>query len=144
MVDSLQSFTTAAATEVTLTDEDVFLCTGSQTLHFTLLFHYSVSVLIFTVEADLDRVIDTFLQYLSWRQPIKLQEACLSVFRWLMDSDLVWFSLNELSSPVPYEPPHPHLLRVKLTGSDKPRNQFTDNILKFLQEEDATYSALYI
>ncbi|KAK2886169.1 hypothetical protein Q8A67_017006 [Cirrhinus molitorella] len=91
------------------------------------------------MEADLDRVIDACLPYLSCRQPIKLQEACLSVFRSLMDldTDLCWFSLNELCCPVTYEPPHPHLLPVTLTGSDKPRNHFTDNVLKLLQEFDA-------
>ncbi|KAI2649424.1 hypothetical protein H4Q32_015376 [Labeo rohita] len=90
------------------------------------------------MEADLDRVIDACLPYLSCRQPIKLQEACLSVFRSLMDldADLCWFSLNELCCPVMYEPPHPDLLPVTLTGSDKPRNQFTDNVLKLLQEFD--------
>ncbi|RXN34284.1 TELO2-interacting 1-like protein [Labeo rohita] len=93
---------------------------------------------VFAVEADLDRVIDACLPYLSCRQPIKLQEACLSVFRSLMDldADLCWFSLNELCCPVMYEPPHPDLLPVTLTGSDKPRNQFTDNVLKLLQEFD--------
>ncbi|XP_026056024.1 TELO2-interacting protein 1 homolog isoform X2 [Carassius auratus] len=92
------------------------------------------------MEADLDRVIDACLLYLSCRQPMRLQEACLSVFRSLMDldSDLVWFSLNELCCPVPYEPPHPHLLPVTLSGSHKPRNQFTDNVLTLLQESDAT------
>ncbi|XP_016423587.1 TELO2-interacting protein 1 homolog [Sinocyclocheilus rhinocerous] len=91
------------------------------------------------MEADLDRVIDACLLYLSCRQPIKLQEACLSVFRSLMDldCDLCWFSLNELCCPVTYLPPPPHLLAVTLTGSDKPRNQFTDNILTLLQESDA-------
>ncbi|XP_016349594.1 TELO2-interacting protein 1 homolog [Sinocyclocheilus anshuiensis] len=86
------------------------------------------------MEADLDRVIDACLLYLSCRQPIKLQEACLSVFRSLMDldCDLCWFSLNELCCPVTYQPPHPHLLPATLTGSDKPRNQFTDNILTLL------------
>ncbi|RXN34285.1 TELO2-interacting 1-like protein [Labeo rohita] len=90
------------------------------------------------MEADLDRVIDACLPYLSCRQPIKLQEACLSVFCSLMDldADLCWFSLNELCCPVAYEPPHPDLLPVTLTGSDKPRNQFTDNVLKLLQEFD--------
>uniref|UniRef100_A0A672NCW7 TELO2 interacting protein 1 n=1 Tax=Sinocyclocheilus grahami TaxID=75366 RepID=A0A672NCW7_SINGR len=92
---------------------------------------------VFAVEADLDRVIDACLLYLSCRQPIKLQEACLSVFRSLMDldCDLCWFSLNELCCPVTYQPPPPHLLPVTLTGSDK--NQFTDNILTLLQESDA-------
>ncbi len=54
-----------------------------------------------------------------------------------LDSDLCWFSLNELFGPVVYEPSHPHLLPVTLTGSDKPRNQFTDNVLTLLQEFDA-------
>ncbi|XP_067301617.1 TELO2-interacting protein 1 homolog [Pseudorasbora parva] len=91
------------------------------------------------MEADLDRVIDACLPYLSCRQPIKLQEACLGVFRSLMelDADMCWFTLNELFCPVAYEPPHPQLLPVKLSGSDKPRNQFTDNVLKLLQEFDS-------
>lgn len=91
------------------------------------------------MEADLDRVSDACLPYLSCRQPIKLQEACLSVFRSLMelDADMCWFTLNELFCPVAYEPPHPQLLPVTLSGSDKPRNQFTDNVLKLLQEFDS-------
>ncbi|XP_051946945.1 TELO2-interacting protein 1 homolog [Xyrauchen texanus] len=87
-------------------------------------------------EADLDRIFDACLPYLSCRQPIKLQEACLSVFRHLMklDADACWFTLNELFCPVVYEPPHPLLLPVTLSGSDKPRNEFTDNVLKLLQQ----------
>nr|XP_055043947.1 TELO2-interacting protein 1 homolog [Misgurnus anguillicaudatus] len=90
-------------------------------------------------EADLDRISDACLPYLSCRQPIKLQEACLSVFRHLMDvdSDSCWFTLNEIFCPVSYEPPHPHLLPVMLSGSDKPRNEFTDNILKLLKGFDS-------
>ncbi|XDV46511.1 hypothetical protein PO909_014397 [Leuciscus waleckii] len=88
------------------------------------------------MEADLDRVCEACLLYLSCRQPIKLQEACLSVFRSLMDldADMCWFTLNELFCPVTYEPPHPQLLPVTLSGSDKPRDQFTDNVLRLLQE----------
>lgn len=61
-----------------------------------------------------------------------------SVFRHLMelDADSFWFALNEIFCPVSYEPPHPHLRPVTLSGSDKPRNEFTDNILKLLQEFD--------
>lgn len=90
------------------------------------------------MEADLDRISDACLPYLSCRQPIKLQEACLSVFRHLMelDADSCWFTLNEIFCPVSYEPTHPHLLPVTLSGSDKPRNEFTDNILILLQEFD--------
>ncbi|XP_067226920.1 TELO2-interacting protein 1 homolog [Chanodichthys erythropterus] len=91
------------------------------------------------MEADLDRISDACLPYLSCRQPIKLQEACLSVFRSLMelDADMCWFTLNELFCPVTYEPPHPQLRPVTLSGSDKPRNEFTDNVLKLLQEFDS-------
>lgn len=62
-----------------------------------------------------------------------------SVFRSLMelDADMCWFTLNELFCPVTYEPPHPQLRPVTLSGSDKPRNEFTDNVLKLLQEFDS-------
>ncbi|KAG1926751.1 TELO2-interacting protein 1 homolog isoform X2 [Pimephales promelas] len=91
------------------------------------------------MEEDLDRVCEACLPYLSCRQPIKLQEACLGVFRSLMDldADMCWFTLNEMFCPVTYEPPHPQLLPVTLSGSDKPRDQFTDNVLKLLEEFDS-------
>ncbi|XP_698602.6 TELO2-interacting protein 1 homolog [Danio rerio] len=98
----------------------------------------SLCVKLDLMDADLDHVLDACVPYLSCRQPIRLQEACLSVFRSLMDldSDLCWFILNQLYCPVVYDPPHPLLLPVKLSGANKPRNQFTDNILKLLQELD--------
>ncbi|XP_057219409.1 TELO2-interacting protein 1 homolog [Triplophysa rosa] len=90
------------------------------------------------MEADMDRITEACFPYLSCRQPIKLQEACLSVFRHLMelDADSCWLTLNEIFCPVSYEPPHPHLLPVTLSGSHKPRNEFTDNILELLREFD--------
>uniref|UniRef100_A0A8C1NG35 TELO2 interacting protein 1 n=1 Tax=Cyprinus carpio TaxID=7962 RepID=A0A8C1NG35_CYPCA len=129
--------------EVSARSEPVYTHTLAYKLQLAVLQGLGpLCVKLHLMEADLDRVIDTCLQCLSCRQPIKLQEACLSVFRSLMDldCDLCWFSLNELCCPVTYEPPHPHLLPVTLTGSVTPTNQFTDNILTLLQEfeEDAT------
>uniref|UniRef100_A0A3Q4IBR6 TELO2 interacting protein 1 n=1 Tax=Neolamprologus brichardi TaxID=32507 RepID=A0A3Q4IBR6_NEOBR len=67
-------------------------------------------------EADLDVVCEACLPYLSSRQPIRLQEACLSVFRHLIqvDPDTFWFTLNELHCPSSYIPHHPDLLPVQL------------------------------
>uniref|UniRef100_A0A3P9D3P8 TELO2 interacting protein 1 n=1 Tax=Maylandia zebra TaxID=106582 RepID=A0A3P9D3P8_9CICH len=67
-------------------------------------------------EADLDVVCEACLPYLSSRQPIRLQEACLNVFRHLIqvDPDTFWFTLNELHCPSSYIPHHPDLLPVQL------------------------------
>ncbi|CAB1419226.1 unnamed protein product [Pleuronectes platessa] len=93
--------------------------------------------LIRKAEADLDAVTDACLPYLSCRQPIRLQEACLSVFRHLIqvDPDSFWFTLNELHCPSSYTPPHPDLLPIKLSGMDRPRDEYSDNVLKLLREE---------
>ncbi|KAM8830317.1 TELO2-interacting protein 1 homolog [Synchiropus picturatus] len=88
-------------------------------------------------ELELEQVCETCLPYLSCRQPAGLQEACLSVFRILarLDPDLVWFILNELHCPTSYEPPHPDLLPVLLSGAGRPRDEFSDNVVKLLSEE---------
>ncbi|XP_060931488.1 TELO2-interacting protein 1 homolog [Limanda limanda] len=88
-------------------------------------------------EADLDAVCEACVPYLSCRQPIRLQEACLSVFRHLIqvDPDTFWFTLNELHCPSSYTPPHPDLLPIKLSGMDRPRDEYSDNVLKLLKEE---------
>ncbi|XP_071767251.2 TELO2-interacting protein 1 homolog [Centroberyx gerrardi] len=88
-------------------------------------------------EADLDAVCEACLPYLSCRQPIKLQEACLSVFRHLIqaDPDAFWFTLNELHCPFSYAPPHPDLRPVHLSGIGRPRDERSDNVLKLLREE---------
>ncbi|XP_003963042.2 TELO2-interacting protein 1 homolog [Takifugu rubripes] len=88
-------------------------------------------------EKDLDVVCDTCLLYLSCRQPIRLQEASMSVFRHLIqvDPDSVWFTLAELHCPSPYVPPHPELHPVKLSGMGRPRDEYSDNVLKLLREE---------
>ncbi|KAM9752988.1 TELO2-interacting protein 1 homolog [Menidia menidia] len=88
-------------------------------------------------EADLDAVCEACLPYLSCRQPVRLQEACLSVFRHLIqvDPDTFWFTLNELHCPFPYIPPHPDLLPIQLNGMGKPRDEYSDNVLKLLREE---------
>uniref|UniRef100_A0A672J376 TELO2-interacting protein 1 homolog n=1 Tax=Salarias fasciatus TaxID=181472 RepID=A0A672J376_SALFA len=88
-------------------------------------------------EADLDAVCEACLPYLSCRQPVRLQEACLSVFRRLIqvDPDALWFALNEVHCPHPYSPPHPDLLPVRLGGMGRPRDQYSDNVLKLLREE---------
>uniref|UniRef100_A0A669E5F1 TELO2-interacting protein 1 homolog n=1 Tax=Oreochromis niloticus TaxID=8128 RepID=A0A669E5F1_ORENI len=88
-------------------------------------------------EADLDAVCEACLPYLSSRQPIRLQEACLSVFRHLIqvDPDTFWFTLNELHCPSSYIPHHPDLLPVQLNGMGRPRDEFSDNVFKLLKEE---------
>ncbi|GLD45668.1 TELO2-interacting protein 1 homolog isoform X1 [Lates japonicus] len=88
-------------------------------------------------EADLDAVCEACLPYLSCRQPIRLQEACLSVFRHLIqvDPDTLWFTLNELHCPSSYIPPHPDLQPVQLSGMGRPRDEYSDNVLKLLKEE---------
>ncbi|XP_070765827.1 TELO2-interacting protein 1 homolog [Enoplosus armatus] len=93
-------------------------------------------------EADLDAVCEASLPYLSCRQPIRLQEAGLSVFRHLIqvDPDAFWFTLNELHCPASYVPPHPDLQPVQLSGMGRPRDEYSDNVLKLLREEFETAS----
>ncbi|KAM9341814.1 TELO2-interacting protein 1 homolog [Pholidichthys leucotaenia] len=88
-------------------------------------------------EADLESVCEACLPYLSCRQPIRLQDACLSVFRHLIqvDPDAFWFTLNELHCPSSHAPPHPDLPPVWLSGMSRPRDQYSDNVLKLLREE---------
>lgn len=88
------------------------------------------------VDSDLDRISESCLPYLSCRQPIRLQEAGLSVFRHLMqlDPDSCWFTLSELCCPVAYEPPHMLLSPVKLSGMGRARNEYTHNVFTLLQE----------
>uniref|UniRef100_A0A3P9K4J8 TELO2-interacting protein 1 homolog n=1 Tax=Oryzias latipes TaxID=8090 RepID=A0A3P9K4J8_ORYLA len=88
-------------------------------------------------EADLDAVCEACLPYLSCRQPIRLQEAGLSVFQHLIqvDPDTFWFTLNELYCPSPYTPPHPDLHPIQLSGMGRPRDEFSDNVLKLLTGE---------
>ncbi|XP_072552810.1 TELO2-interacting protein 1 homolog [Salminus brasiliensis] len=88
------------------------------------------------VDSDLDHISEACLPYLSCRQPIRLQEACLSVFQHLLqvDPDACWFTLSEVCCPVAHEPPHTHLFPVRLSGMGRPRNEYTDNALKLLHE----------
>ncbi|KAI1892305.1 hypothetical protein AGOR_G00131970 [Albula goreensis] len=88
------------------------------------------------VDADLDSVTEACLPYLSSRQPVKLQEACISVFQHLIqvDPDAVWFTLSELHCPGLYQPPHPGLGPMLLTGTAEPRTEYTDNVVKLLEE----------
>uniref|UniRef100_A0A1A8IVG9 TELO2-interacting protein 1 homolog n=2 Tax=Nothobranchius TaxID=28779 RepID=A0A1A8IVG9_NOTKU len=88
-------------------------------------------------EADLDAVCEACLPYLSCRQPVRLQEACLSVFQHLIqvDPDTFWFTLNELHCPCSYTPPHPDLPPIQLSGMGRPRDEYSDNVLKLLREE---------
>uniref|UniRef100_A0A3B4ALX8 Uncharacterized protein n=1 Tax=Periophthalmus magnuspinnatus TaxID=409849 RepID=A0A3B4ALX8_9GOBI len=82
-------------------------------------------------EEDLDKVCEACLLYLSCRQPARLQEACLSVFRHLIqvDPDTFWFVLNELHCPSDFSPPHPDLRPVRLSGMGRPRDEYTDNVM---------------
>ncbi|XP_038579303.1 TELO2-interacting protein 1 homolog isoform X1 [Micropterus salmoides] len=88
-------------------------------------------------EADLDTVCEASLPYLSCRQPIRLQEASLSVFRHLIqvDPDAFWFTLNELHCPFSYIPPDSDLQPVQMNGMGRPRDEYSDNVLKLLREE---------
>ncbi|KAM4609805.1 TELO2-interacting protein 1 homolog [Polymixia lowei] len=97
----------------------------------------SLSMRLDLGEADLDAVCEACLPYLSCRQPIKLQEACMSVFRHLIqvDPDAFWFTLCELHCPCSYAPPHPDLQPVRLSGIGRPRDEYTDNVVKLLKEE---------
>ncbi|XP_038866747.1 TELO2-interacting protein 1 homolog [Salvelinus namaycush] len=87
-------------------------------------------------DSDMDAVTESCLPYLSCRQPPKLQEACLSVFLRLIevDPDAFWLTLNELYCPCSYNPPHPDLQPVELSGMGLPRNEYTDNVLKLLED----------
>ncbi|KAM7410883.1 hypothetical protein PAMA_021041 [Pampus argenteus] len=93
-------------------------------------------------EAELEAVCEACLPYLSCRQPIRLQEACLSVFRHLIqvDPDAYWFTLNELHCPSSYVPPHPDLQPVQLNGMGRPRDEYSDNVLKLLREEFGSFA----
>ncbi|XP_043984454.1 TELO2-interacting protein 1 homolog [Gambusia affinis] len=94
-------------------------------------------------EVDLDVVSEACLPYLSCRQPIRLQEACLSVFRHLiqLDPDSFWFTLNQIHCPSSYmSPPHPDLQPLQLGGTGRPRDEYSDNVLKLLREEFASDS----
>ncbi|KAL8179855.1 UNVERIFIED_CONTAM: hypothetical protein K2H54_073612 [Gekko kuhli] len=87
-------------------------------------------------ESDLHQVAEACLPYLSAKQPVKLQAAAHSVFLHLMqmDPDAVWLFLGEFWCPRAYEPPHPSLRPVRLSGMGKTRNEFTDNVQRLLDE----------
>uniref|UniRef100_A0A3B4ALZ5 Uncharacterized protein n=1 Tax=Periophthalmus magnuspinnatus TaxID=409849 RepID=A0A3B4ALZ5_9GOBI len=95
-------------------------------------------------EEDLDKVCEACLLYLSCRQPARLQEACLSVFRHLIqvDPDTFWFVLNELHCPSDFSPPHPDLRPVRLSGMGRPRDEYTDNVMILLREEFDSQTAM--
>lgn len=52
-----------------------------------------------------------------------------------MNPDTLWFTLNELHCPSSYVPPHPHLQPVKLSGMRRPRDDYSDNVLKLLRDD---------
>ncbi|XP_078092533.1 TELO2-interacting protein 1 homolog [Mustelus asterias] len=87
-------------------------------------------------ETDLVMVASTCLPYLSSRQPLKLQDAACSVFHLLneADPDATWLTLSEVYCPDAYNPPHPSLSSIQLTGMGKQRNAFTDNVSRLLKE----------
>lgn len=59
-----------------------------------------------------------------------------SVFRHLIqvEPDSFWFALNELHCPSSYAPPHPDLQPVELSGMGRPRDEYSDNVLRLLRE----------
>ena len=72
--------------------------------------------------------------FLSSLSPLLLR----SVFRQLtqVDPDALWLTLNELHCPHSYTPPHPDLQPVVLSGQGSARDEFTDNVLRLLEEFD--------
>ncbi|KAG8002894.1 TELO2-interacting protein 1-like protein [Nibea albiflora] len=104
---------------------------------YTHTLAYKLQLAVLQAEADLDAVCEACLPYLSCRQPIRLQEASQSVFRHLIqvDPDAFWFTLSELHCPSSYIPPHPDLHPVQLSGMGRPRDEYSDNVLKLLREE---------
>lgn len=69
---------------------------------------------------------------------LRLASSPRSVFRHLIqvDPDAFWFTLNEVHCPWPYRPPHPDLPPVRLSGMGRQRDEFSDNVLKLLSEEE--------
>ncbi|XP_069508490.1 TELO2-interacting protein 1 homolog [Ambystoma mexicanum] len=86
-------------------------------------------------ESDMHQVANVCMNYLSARQPARLQEASRSAFLSLIrvDPDAVWLVLNEVHCPVSYEPPHESLHVVTLQGMGKKRDEFTDNVQLLLE-----------
>lgn len=107
----------------------------------------SVSMWCFECECLLELHSRTFLvlkasgQNLSRTFSAELTHVPLffpfSVFRHLilLDPDTFWFTLNELHCPSSYIPPHPDLQPVRLSGMGRPRDEYSDNVLKLLKEE---------
>lgn len=65
-----------------------------------------------------------------------LSSCFCSVFLCLMavDPDAIWFFLCNVWCPRNPEAPHPCLRPVKLAGSEKTRNEFTDNVQSLLDQ----------
>ncbi|XP_061841525.2 TELO2-interacting protein 1 homolog isoform X2 [Nerophis lumbriciformis] len=86
-------------------------------------------------EADLHAVSEACLPYLSCRQPVRLQQACLRCFQKMIqvDPDTLWLTLTELHCYLPH-PPHPHLHPLQLRGMGRPRDEYSDNVLHLLRE----------
>lgn len=69
-------------------------------------------------------------------QPFSLFLPFCSVFLRLMelDPDAIWFFLSNVWCPRNLEAPHPSLHPAKLAGSEKTRNEFTDNVQSLLDQ----------
>lgn len=82
-------------------------------------------------DSDLLEVIDSCTLYLSARQPKALQEAAIRTLLSLsqLDPDIVWLHLCEWQSP----PEVPHSSLVPLSWTDKPHDEYTQNICNLLQ-----------
>ncbi|XP_061745264.1 TELO2-interacting protein 1 homolog isoform X2 [Nerophis ophidion] len=87
-------------------------------------------------EADVHAVSEACLPYLSCRQPVTLQQACLRCFQKMIqvDPDTLWLTLTELHCDLPL-PPHPHLPPLQLWGRGRPRDEYSDNVLHLLRED---------
>ncbi|XP_039592020.1 TELO2-interacting protein 1 homolog isoform X2 [Polypterus senegalus] len=88
------------------------------------------------VDGDIDVILEACLPYLSCRQPLKLQEASISVFQHLIktDPDAVWLSLTEVFCPYSYSPQRSTFHDIQLSGMGKSRDEFSDNIVKLLSQ----------
>ncbi|EDO32342.1 predicted protein, partial [Nematostella vectensis] len=85
-------------------------------------------------ETELDRVCNTCTLYLSDRQPLVLQKACMAAFEAFitLDPDAVWLTLNQLYCPVEPNPPQNMFVRVSLGTTEN--KDLSENVTRLLKE----------
>lgn len=96
----------------------------------TLCFRVSFLLSFYSVECAISILCSVFLRLIE------------------VDPDAFWLTLNELYCPCSYNPPHPDLKPVELSGMGLPRNEYTDNVLKLLEDfglpEDTQPAGIHI